>query len=37
MEILNDIHYILTDVPHAASFIFFLIISLCLCLRNKNA
>jgi hypothetical protein len=34
MELLNDLHYVLTNVPHAASFIIFLIISLYLCLKN---
>lgn len=34
MEILNDLYYVLTSVPHAASFIIFLIISLCLCMKS---
>jgi hypothetical protein len=34
MQILNDLHYVLTSVPHAASFITFLIISLVLCMKN---
>jgi len=34
MAILNDLHYLLTNVPHAASFIIFLIISLYLCMKS---
>jgi hypothetical protein len=34
MEIFQDIRFLLTDAPHAVSFILFVITSLYLCLRR---